>query len=348
MDTLSRLGKALAHMLRSRLFAVAVLSVLSAGMITYVSIHMHAVTIIDGDDRHVVMTLSDDTQSALQAADVKIAADDEIRQADTMLAALEINRAVTVHVTVDGATRTIRMTGGTVGDVLEKVGVEVGVDDVTNVNAAESVSDGLTICVERVDYQERTETAPIAYQTKTEYTNTLAKGRVVWKQKGQNGETRRVYRDRYIDGELVDSELVSEEVTEAVDAVKLVGTVVGAAMSPVPFDLELDAAGQPVQYRSVYTGKATAYTNDRGLCGTVCASGMKAQVGVVAVDPSIIPYGSKLYIVSPDGSYVYGYAIAGDTGGAAQSGRIVTDLFMNTYEECAQFGRRTMNVYVLE
>ncbi len=348
MDTLSRLGKALAHMLRSRLFAVAVLSVLSAVMITYVSIHMHAVTIIDGDDRHVVMTLSDDTESALQAAALEIAADDEVRRANTALSELEINRAVTVHVTVDGATRSVRMTGGTVGDVLEKVGIEVGEDDVTNVEAEEFISDGLTICVERVDYEERSETKALDYQTRTEYTNTLAKGRVVWKQKGKNGEVRRVYRDRYVDGELVDSELVSEEITPAVDAIKLVGTVVGAAMSPAPFAIELDEAGQPVNYRSVLSGKATAYTSDRGLCGTVCSTGMKAQVGVVAVDPKVIPYGTKLYIVSADGSYVYGYAIAGDTGGAAQAGRIVADLYMDTYEECVQFGRRTMNVYIWE
>jgi len=71
-------------------------------------------------------------------------------------------------------------------------------------------------------------------------------------------------------------------------------------------------------------------------------------VGIVAVDPSVIPLGTKLYIASPDGSIVYGYAVAGDTGGAAYNGDVVVDLFYDTYEECIQFGRRTMNIYILE
>ena len=65
------------------------------------------------------------------------------------------------------------------------------------------------------------------------------------------------------------------------------------------------------------------------------------------MDPELIPYGTELYIVSPDGSYVYGYAIAGDTGGGVRSGALIADLFMETYEECVQYGKRTMNVYVL-
>lgn len=71
-----------------------------------------------------------------------------------------------------------------------------------------------------------------------------------------------------------------------------------------------------------------------------------AQVGVVAVDPNIIPYGTKLYITS--GNIVYGYAIAGDTGGAAMAGDILVDVFYDTYDECAAFGRRDMTVYIIE
>ena len=44
---------------------------------------------------------------------------------------------------------------------------------------------------------------------------------------------------------------------------------------------------------------------------------------------------------------MYGYAVAGDTGGAAMNGHIVVDVFYDTYEECVMFGRRDMNVYVI-
>ena len=72
---------------------------------------------------------------------------------------------------------------------------------------------------------------------------------------------------------------------------------------------------------------------------------MKARYGVIAVDPRVIPLGTKLYIESPDGSYTYGEAIAEDTGGAIKGNKI--DLFFPSYEECMRFGRRTMTVYIL-
>ena len=68
---------------------------------------------------------------------------------------------------------------------------------------------------------------------------------------------------------------------------------------------------------------------------------------MVAVDPRVIPYGTEWYIVSADGSYVYGYAIAGDTGGACRSGKVIADVFLDTYDACTRYGRRNMNVYVL-
>ena len=66
----------------------------------------------------------------------------------------------------------------------------------------------------------------------------------------------------------------------------------------------------------------------------------------MAVDPSGIPRGTKMSIVSADGEYVYGYCVAEDTGGAIQ-GNIV-DLYFNTFQECWEFGRRDVLIYILE
>ena len=82
---------------------------------------------------------------------------------------------------------------------------------------------------------------------------------------------------------------------------------------------------------------------DRGY--GITASGMKAARGIVAVDPRVIPLGTKLYIESLDGSADYGYAIAGDTGGAIKGNRV--DLFMDTKAEALQWGRRSVKVYIL-
>ena len=97
-------------------------------------------------------------------------------------------------------------------------------------------------------------------------------------------------------------------------------------------------------YSSVVTGSGTAYTAP---AGSLTATGVTAYHGGVAVNPNIIPYGSKLYIVSTDGSFVYGYATAVDTGGALMSGTAIVDCFYNTYDECVSFGRRNVNVYIV-
>ena len=59
----------------------------------------------------------------------------------------------------------------------------------------------------------------------------------------------------------------------------------------------------------------------------------------------IIPYGSRMFIVSNDGVYIYGVAVAEDCGGAIKGDRI--DLYLPTYEECVEFGRRTCTIYFL-
>ena len=104
-------------------------------------------------------------------------------------------------------------------------------------------------------------------------------------------------------------------------------------------------------YKKAITMTATAY--DPTLNGTIPASqktayGLVCQYGVVAVDPKVIPLGTKLYIESSDGgaSWVYGYCIAGDTGGAIKGNKV--DLCFSTPEECRRFGRKTATVYILE
>jgi 3D (Asp-Asp-Asp) domain-containing protein/peptidoglycan hydrolase CwlO-like protein len=90
----------------------------------------------------------------------------------------------------------------------------------------------------------------------------------------------------------------------------------------------------------VLTMEATAYSAlEPGLTDTT-ASGLKAQRGVVAVDPGVIPLGTRLHVEG------YGYAIAADTGSAIKGNRI--DLCFNTLEEVYAYGRRTVRVEILD
>jgi len=101
--------------------------------------------------------------------------------------------------------------------------------------------------------------------------------------------------------------------------------------------------GTVLNYSGVRSMTATAYTTGHGGVGTRTASGTAVHVGSVAVDKSVIPLGTRMYIVAGS-KIVYGLAVAEDTG--VKGNKI--DLYYNTYDECIQFGRRTCTVYILE
>lgn len=99
--------------------------------------------------------------------------------------------------------------------------------------------------------------------------------------------------------------------------------------------------GEVLTYTSTMAVEATAYTG-----GGITATGTSARYGAIAVDPTVIPYGTKMYIVSDDGKWIYGVATAEDCGGAIK-GHII-DLYFDDYSTCIQFGRRNCTVYILD
>ena len=103
---------------------------------------------------------------------------------------------------------------------------------------------------------------------------------------------------------------------------------------------EVNPVSGASEYSSVMAMEATAYLPTDGSGAGITAMGIPATYGVAAVDPSIIPLGSRLYIPG------YGEAIAADTGGAIYGYKI--DLCMESYRDAMNFGRRTITVYVLK
>ena len=95
-----------------------------------------------------------------------------------------------------------------------------------------------------------------------------------------------------------------------------------------------------LRYTNVMVMEASAYLPTDGGGSCITATGLPAQHGVVAVDPDVIPLGTRLHIPG------YGVAIAADTGGMIEGDMI--DLCMEDYDDCIQFGRRDIDVYILE
>ena len=255
-----------------------------------------------------------------------------------------------VKISVDGKTLGVKCSG-TVNDALSAASVRVSDDDLINVGFNEPLNENTEIVVNRVDIVEEVQVKSIAYATKYKEDDNYTIGYSEVIVDGEAGEVETTMRHIYVDGELVSSAVVDEDITEPVDQVIVVGT---REYNPIddfsishleaPLDLVLDENGAPKEYSKVLTGKSCAYSARPG-AGT--ASGRKAMVGYVAVDPAIIPYGTEMYITTVDGSAVYGYAIAADTGTALLEGLILVDLFMESYEASCDWGARQVNIYIL-
>ena len=242
------------------------------------------------------------------------------------LASLNIERAFSVSITADGQEYPVKLVFGT----------EPALDHV--------VTAGSKIVVHRVDYEERVETQAIPYDTQYVYTSLYFRntGRTTTLQHGAAGQQTVTTRDRYVDGELENSTVV--DTTTTVEPTDHVIKTYGAGAPVSPLTGADGTTNAPTSYSKVLTGKATGYYSRTGKG----SSGLGLGYGTVAVDPDVIPYGTKLYITSTDGKFVYGYAVATDTGIAVQKGQILVDLFYETYAESVINGAIQVNVYVVD
>lgn len=303
----------------------------------------------DGTTRTVKLYYGDTIAEAVEESGFTLGENDVLSvDADTILredAEVSITRYYHVTLAHDGEEQTLLVKEGDVASALEAANLTLGKEDYTDVPLDQALTEGLVVTVSRVTYEETQETEAVAYSTKEEKTDSLYEGETKVKTEGVEGERTIVYRNKMVNGKVVETEEISNEVTtEPVDKVVLVGTKKkpsGYASISSNGTL-IDHNGNRVSYKKSFTGRCTAYTG-----GGWTATGRPAQYGNIAVNPDVIPYGSKLYICSPDGSVVYGYAIAADTGGFASKGYIMADLYFDTYEECADFGVRNMTIYVL-
>lgn len=169
----------------------------------------------------------------------------------------------------------------------------------------------------------------------------LEVGKEIVKTEGALGLKEIKTKEVYLENKLISETKVSEKIIKnPIDKVIEKGTKV------VKQSVKTNKG--EFNYKQKISMRATAYTAGVESTGKkpgdkyygITASGMKAQRGVVAVDTNVIPFGTKLYI---DG---YGYAIAGDRGGAIKGNKV--DVFVDTINEAKNWGVRTVNVYILE
>lgn len=243
----------------------------------------------------------------------------------------------------------------TVGEFVQEQSIALAENDRLNLDYEVALKEGMKIKIIRreVEYEDVTESIP--YQQVTQNNPELSGGASRVLRQGKNGSKVVTYEIIKEKGEEIERRTVNTAVvSEPVNRIVEVGT--GASSSTATASTVAysePATGKEFNYSKVLTCTATAYDLSYESCGKrpgdknygITASGMKAEYGVIAVDPRVIPLGTRLYVEAADGSWIYGYCVAGDTGGGISGNRI--DLFYNSRAEALQFGRRQAKVYIL-
>lgn len=338
--------------IKSRGFAIAVFAVAVALLAFWITSRIKTVIVRNGEDVTTVHTSVCDPYEIMSSLGIELGDKDRVTfegfdESGVPTAEIKIRNAAEISIKADGLTYHVSVAeGDTVGDALYVSGIELRSTDMLSVPVEKTVEDNENITVTRIDYIMTTEENEIEHGYVTRGTSLLKDGKkstIIW---GKNGTLLKTYEQKVVDGEYTERVLISEDVIKKpTDTVTLIGD--GSVISPLDYGWTFEN-GVPVGYKKLYSDvRATGYYAPKG-AGT--ATGRLAQVGYVAVDPKIVPYGSKLWIVahSDTSSFVYGYALAADTGGAMLSGKNFVDLYYSTYSECVLNAVRKVDVYVLE
>lgn len=237
---------------------------------------------------------------------------------------------------IDGAKapQAVKCGQGTVQQALASLGISTSSLDRVTPSLSSPVTPSTTITVTRVRVVEEHETAPIPFKTVFTMSSAVPAGTIGHGHQGVNGVLTKTFLAHYTNEHLDSRRLISKVVTKKPVNQETVGGIRTRMAAALP-----SRSGSYHRLRAI-TMTATGYSPYEGSGTGRCATGMRAGYGVVAVDPRVIRLGTRLYIEG------YGYAVAGDTGGAIKGRRI--DLGHTTRREAMHVGRRSVKVWVLD
>lgn len=303
--------------------------------------------ITDGDQVTVHTSSASDPEQVLQEAGVLLDADDTFTTSDGEEGPeITIQRGQVVTVTYRDQVTEVFSYGETVGELLNRLNMEgepqVSPDTLTY--------DGMQIHIPWLYQEVQTYTQEIPYGNIYLDDPNLEAGVTYVASEGIPGQALCTDQVRYSDGKEISREQLSYEVVQEVKyqvTVRGTGENVGKESTyPIIGDgVILLETGEVLTYYRSDVFKATAYTSWIEDVTDMTATGTQARVGAIAVDPTVIPYGTRMFIITKDGSFVYGIATAEDCGGGVKGKHV--DLFFNTVEDCYEFGLRQVTIYFL-
>ncbi len=307
----------------------------------------------DGERVVTYTTFAEDPTQVLDQAGM------DLRQYDTYTTeavegaeSITIRRAQTITVLYHGAATEVTSLGETAGELLLRLNLEVTGEDVVSHGMEEQTHDGMELRIDRVETRTEEFTSTLPHESYRCSDTTVPVGIEEVLVPGVDGQLLCQADVTYVNGIETVRRILSETVT-SLPVTEIIG--VGTAPGIAPGDPQAPPViedgyitlptGEVLTYTHTSPIRATAYTHTDKGCDMITATGTVVHRGTVAVDPRYIPYGTRMFIVSNDGAYVYGIAVAEDCGGDIKGDRM--DLYFPTHEECIQFGRRVCTLYFL-
>lgn len=347
------LGKNIKRYFSLKVIAVFILTIVfsvSAGIGAFLYFKKEVV-INDNGSCITVSTMKSTVGEVLEQSGIQIAPEDYISlPLDAELSRtgqndIYIKRAVPVNILVDGQRKRVMTYKDTVKEVLEDNNIVMAKADKLEVfDLDDRIFDGMNIRITRVTEELQFERIPLPFSVVRQENNHMDQGTERVVREGKEGIREKVYKVVYEDGVEVERTLVKDSnILNPVSKLIEYGTVLNFKTS----------RGDVVRYDKVLTMRATAYTSSFKHTGKnpdhpaygITYTGMKARKGVVAVDPKVIPLGTRLYIQGIGGTPDYGFAIAADIGSAVKGD--IIDLYFEDSNIVDNWGCKKVKVYIL-
>lgn len=299
------------------------------------------VHIVKDNEKKTIWTMSKTVKELLKEQEIAITDHDKVQpsleEEITNNIEIEIDKAFPLTLSDGGKEKQVWSTSTTVADFLSNQGIKLNGLDRIEPNAEATVKENGLVKVIRVEKVTDVVEEPIGYAVVTKKDSNLAKGEQQVVNQGEEGLVTKEYEVILENGKEVTRKLISEKkVKDKQDKVVAVGT------KPMAVKQVVSRSNDSGGGKEIYVS-STAYTANCNGCSGKTATGINLRANpnakVIAVDPRIIPLGTKVYVEG------YGYAVAADTGSSIKGNKI--DVFFSTKEEAYRWGRKTVKIRIL-
>ncbi|KAB2328858.1 DUF348 domain-containing protein [Cytobacillus depressus] len=297
------------------------------------------VHIVKDNEKKTIWTVSKTVKELLKEQKIAITDHDKVQpsleEEITNNLDIVVNKAFSLTLSDGGKEQQVWSTSTTVADFLSQQGIELNDLDRIEPKADAIVKKDDHIQIIRVEKVTDVVEEPVKFAVVSKKDSSLAKGSQNVIQPGKDGLLTKEFEVVLENGKEVSRTLISKKtINEKQDKIVAVGTK--------PMAVNVVASRGETGGKEIYVS-STAYTAHCNGCSGRTATGLNLRANpdmkVIAVDPRVIPLGTKVYVEG------YGYAIAADTGSAIKGNKI--DVFFASNADAYRWGRKNVKIRIL-